>query len=180
MTEDQSQLCHARIFRTTNVLQQKTLIGNVQTFDFPAIPRSGSSTLREVTLAIHLSRRPWKQSHLKWHLRLNFWRQVRCFVQSQNTGHNIFKGIEIILSDCPHDASNFLLSRSSFGTRVLRSFHPFDKMLVAIESLVGSNERIWQRRQSGRSLILSNTAYLSLSFSAKYDLGKTVWRGDAF
>ena len=53
-------------------------------------------------------------------------------------------------------------SRSSFGTRVQRGFHLFDKMLVPTASLVGRKERMWQRRESGRLLILSTTMSLSL------------------
>ena len=49
------------------------------------------------------------------------------------------------------------VSRSSFGTRVQRSFHLLDKMLVATAFLVGRNERMWQRSDSGRLLILSST-----------------------
>ena len=49
------------------------------------------------------------------------------------------------------------VSRSSFGTRVQRSFHLLDKMLVATAFLVGRNERMWQISDSGRLLILSST-----------------------
>ena len=59
--------------------------------------------------------------------------------------------------------SNSNLLISSFGTRLQRSFRLFDKMLVAIDSLVGRKYRMWMSRHSSRLLILSNTA----SFSAK-------------
>ena len=53
--------------------------------------------------------------------------------------------------------SNLMLSKSSFGTRVQRFFHLLDKMLMTIVSLVVRKEKIWQKRESVRLLILSST-----------------------
>ena len=45
--------------------------------------------------------------------------------------------------------------RLIFGSRVQRSFHLFDKMLVTPASSVDRKERMWQIRESDRLLILS-------------------------
>lgn len=50
---------------------------------------------------------------------------------------------------------NSSLSKSRFGTRVQRLLHRFDKRLLITACLVVRKERIWQRRDSGRLLILS-------------------------
>ena len=50
-----------------------------------------------------------------------------------------------------------MLSKSSFGTGVQRVFQLLDKMLVRTASLVVRKEKIWQRREPGKLLILSST-----------------------
>lgn len=48
-----------------------------------------------------------------------------------------------------------LWSKQRTGTRVQRDLHLFDKMLVATESWIGRKQRMWERRVSGRVLIMS-------------------------
>lgn len=53
--------------------------------------------------------------------------------------------------------------KSREGTMVQTGFHLVDKVVVATVCLVWRNERMWHRRESGRSLILSTSSHFSTS-----------------
>ena len=54
--------------------------------------------------------------------------------------------------------------KQRIGTRVQRDLHLFDKMLVATESWIGRKERMWERRVSGRVLIMSVSVLVVRAF----------------
>ena len=125
--------------------------------------RSSSLTLRAAAVRSHASR--WEPSHQNCHLRRKVWSSPHsCWAKTLDTTCANMISLSRKYSSSSSSSSKSSealissLSRSSFGTRVQWSFHLLDKMLVATDSLVGRKERMWQRRDSGRSLILSTTA----------------------
>ena len=149
--------------RCTSVLQIKRPRGNFKGSSWLMLTHS-CSTPRKITARTHESTSigsQWDRSHLSWNFSTLF------TLRRAQTLDKICAKLKWHWSD--DDEVNVSLSsstsKSRFGTRVQRGVHLLDKMLVATASMVGRNERIWQRIESGKLLILSILFFWAIASS---------------